>query len=174
LAKKFGSAPVQLAGMPNRVDFHVGEILTAQDGDHFMTKTSAPVKNTRAMIAGMDPIAMPGVWHFVTVADEGTVARLLPDALAMMREPEGVSLLVSQDVAAREGLLSDLAMAQILLQVTSALDGIGLTAAVSGALTDANIPCNVIAGALHDHIFVPVDVHARAVDILRATAASAR
>ena len=132
---------------------------------------SRPVKDTTAMIAGMDPVAMQGVWHFATV-DDKTATRLLPDALAMMREPEGMSLLLSEDTATREGLLGDLPMAQILLQVTSALDGVGLTAAVSAALTKADIPCNVIAGALHDHIFVPVDEAARAVDILRARAAT--
>jgi hypothetical protein len=134
---------------------------------------SGPVKDTHAMIAGMDPVAMPGAWHFATV-DDKTATRLLPEIHAMMREPEGVSLVVSDEVAAREDLLSDLPMAQILLQVTSALDGVGLTAAVSAALTEAQIPCNVIAGALHDHIFVPVDAQARAVNILRATAAIAR
>ena len=129
------------------------------------------VKDTSAMIAGMDPVAMPGVWHFASV-DEKTATRLLPEAHAMMREPEGISLLLAEDTAAREGLQSDLPMAQILLQVTSALDGIGLTAAVSEALTRAQIPCNVIAGALHDHIFVPTRDAPRALEILKQTAAA--
>lgn len=135
---------------------------------------SGPVKDTAAMIAGMDPVRMPGEWHFVSLPEGSDQAvRLLPIAHAMMREPEGLSLLLDAAQAAREGLTSDLPMAQILLQVNSALDGVGLTAAVSVALGQAQIPCNVIAGALHDHIFVPVSQAETAVDILRGAAASA-
>ena len=47
------------------------------------------------------------------------------------------------------------AMRQITLGVFSALDGVGLTAAVSGALASLGIPCNVVAAYHHDHVFVP-------------------
>ena len=49
----------------------------------------------------------------------------------------------------------------------SALDAVGLTAAVAGALAEAGISCNVLAGAHHDHLLVPVD---RADDALVALA----
>jgi hypothetical protein len=51
------------------------------------------------------------------------------------------------------------------LEVHSALEAVGLTAAISNVLKDAGISCNVVAGYTHDHLFVPVD---RAQDALAA------
>jgi hypothetical protein len=45
------------------------------------------------------------------------------------------------------------------------LSAVGLTAAVSAALTAEGISCNVVAAYGHDHLFVPAD---RAADALRA------
>ena len=135
---------------------------------------TAPVKDTRDMIAGMNPERQPGIWHFVSFAlGDPAADRLVSSAHATMREPEGLLLLLSEEVAADQGLLSDLPMAQILLSVHSALDAVGLTAAVAVALADHSIPCNVIAGARHDHIFVPVDDADRAVEILKVAADNA-
>jgi hypothetical protein len=52
------------------------------------------------------------------------------------------------------------------LTVHSSLEAVGLTAAVSRALTDANISCNVVAAYYHDHIFVPVQDAKRAMETL--------
>ncbi len=47
--------------------------------------------------------------------------------------------------------------AWITLEVHSALEAVGLTAAVARVLTDAGIPSNVIAALHHGHLFAPVD-----------------
>jgi hypothetical protein len=57
--------------------------------------------------------------------------------------------------------------AWITLTVHSDLNAVGLTAAFARALGEANISCNVIAAAYHDHIFVPVEEGERAVNVLR-------
>ncbi|QOF70735.1 ACT domain-containing protein [Aminobacter sp. SR38] len=46
-------------------------------------------------------------------------------------------------------------MRRITLNVYSALDGVGLTAAVATALARHAIPCNMVAAYHHDHAFVP-------------------
>ncbi|GIT90615.1 hypothetical protein JANAI62_10700 [Jannaschia pagri] len=123
-----------------------------------------PVRDTQAMISGMSPTARPGEWAFVTDPD----ADVLSQAIATMREAEGLSAIVPASLAP-----DALPMGQITLEVTSALDGVGLTAAVSMALADAGIACNMVAGHHHDHAFVPIADVDRAVAILRARARSA-
>lgn len=120
-----------------------------------------PVSDSGLMIAGMNPVRVLGRWVFRTVSEEELTA--LTDVQAMFREAEGISVLLP----AEDG---EAAMAQITLQVFSALEGVGLTVAVSTTLAEAGIPCNIIAATLHDHIFVPEDRCDEAIALLRARA----
>ncbi|WCI09543.1 ACT domain-containing protein [Arthrobacter sp. OVS8] len=52
------------------------------------------------------------------------------------------------------------------------LEAIGLTAAVSAALTEAKISCNVLAGFHHDHILVPVADADQALEVLHELVAA--
>lgn len=127
-----------------------------------------PVKDRSRMIADMSPRLCEGRFVFCSV-DAGRVdPDLLGAARATFREEEGLSLLVPVDVAAAAGLPTDLPMRQITLTVFSSLEGVGLTAAVSTALADRGIPCNVIAATLHDHVFVPEAMAQAAMDTLLA------
>ncbi len=119
------------------------------------------VRGTSAMIRGMAPRLVSGDVAFACVHE----LDVLPaEARALVREDEGVTLVLPLG----HSLLADdaLAMRQVTLTVHSALDGVGLTAAVAEALANAGIPCNVIAGYHHDHIYVPSKDAERAVDIL--------
>ncbi|MEM6589528.1 MAG: ACT domain-containing protein [Pseudomonadota bacterium] len=124
---------------------------------------SAPIKDRAAMIAGMAPVLNETVWHFCTGVDADASG-----ALAVFEEAEGRSLVLSDDLAAIRGFDRSQPMAQITLSVHSALDGVGLTAAVSVALADDGIPCNMVAAFHHDHAFVPWNMRDRAVEVLRA------
>ncbi len=95
------------------------------------------------MLAGMAPVLHPDPWRFMLL--EGDPPK---DAFALIREDEGVTAIVS-------GPGEGAAFARITLMVHSALEGVGLTAAVSGALAQAGIACNIVAGYYHDHLFVP-------------------
>ncbi len=59
-------------------------------------------------------------------------------------------------------------LARITLNVHSALEAVGLTAAVATALTREGISANVVAAYYHDHIFVPEVDAERALEALRA------
>ncbi|MGR3323386.1 MAG: ACT domain-containing protein [Pseudooceanicola sp.] len=131
------------------------------------------VSGARAMIAGMEPELAPGVFHFCA-CPEADRDMLLPRALASFAEPEGLSLILSSGEARAAGLPLDLPMRRITLRVHSALDGVGLTAAVSGALAGAGIPCNMVAALRHDHVFVPEADAERALAILAALSADQR
>lgn len=99
-----------------------------------------------------------------------TVADELPQGctiFATVREPEGLTLVLEQAEADWLGLAYDYVAAIITLTVHSSLQAVGLTAAVSQALTAAGISCNVTAGAFHDHLLVPWDRRADALAALQ-------
>lgn len=102
-----------------------------------------------------------------------TVARLPHDlpVVAMIREDEGLSIVVEQDRADLLGLGYDFVAAMITLRVHSSLEAVGLTAAVATALARAGISCNVVAGNQHDHLFVPAERAGEALHVLEELAA---
>jgi hypothetical protein len=120
------------------------------------------IRDGTAMVRAMRPERVPGAFAFVSMTAEAA-APLMSRARGVFVE-EDVSLLLPVAEDAPD------AMAQITLQVHSALDGVGLTAAVAGALAAEGIPCNMIAATHHDHVFVPVALADRAVAVLEARA----
>lgn len=111
----------------------------------------------------MTPELKPGAYVFCA-AEGRDWAALEP--LAMFREAEGVSLILERHAAEAAGLSIEAPMALITLNVYSALDGVGLTAAVASALAGAGIACNMVAALNHDHVFVPVDRAEEALGVL--------
>lgn len=101
-------------------------------------------------------------WRFVVVADGDLPADAPTDAFALIREDEGLTAIVPDEGGD---------FARITLMVHSALEGVGLTAAVSGALASAGIACNVVAGFHHDHLFVPWERRDEALAVLQRLAA---
>ncbi|RBP09233.1 hypothetical protein DFR50_12270 [Roseiarcus fermentans] len=126
------------------------------------------------MVAGMRPVLEAGDVVFCTTRDDALVAAAAPAALALFREAEGVSLILPHATAERLGFAVDLPMRRIVLSVASALDGVGLTAAVAGALAREGIPCNVVAAFHHDHVFAPSAMAERALAALEALQAAAQ
>ena len=123
------------------------------------------------LLASMEPALNPGTFAFV-LAQPGI--RVPPDQIiASVREPEGLSLVIPEPLAHELGLPVAYSAAWITLTVHSDLAAIGLTAAFSGALGQAGIGCNVIAGVHHDHLFVPADRATEAMTILQEMAAGA-
>ncbi len=129
-----------------------------------------PIAGRRAMIAAMAPRLDALRWHFCTTSDAGLAGRAAPRALGSFAEREGMSFILEEAAARELGFDTALPMAWITLDVHSALDGVGLTAAVAGALADEGIACNIVAARHHDHLFVPVADGPRAMDLLQALA----
>jgi hypothetical protein len=130
-----------------------------------------PVRDTAAMIAGMAPVRRAGTYVFCATAHPEVSARLASKAFAVVREDEGDTLLLPAALAETEGFDTALPMTCLTLSVHSALEGVGLTAAVATALARAGIPCNVVAAYHHDHLFVPAGDAERALGVLEALAA---
>ena len=119
------------------------------------------------LLAAMEPRLLPEEFVFCTVAHQrNEVVGDLP-ALATFREEEGLSLVLERNLAERQGLQYGPIMRCISLTVRSALDAVGLTAAISGRLARQGISANVIAAYFHDHVFVPAAQAEEALEALR-------
>ncbi|GCB88648.1 acetyltransferase [Streptomyces noursei] len=115
------------------------------------------------LLGGMRPQLNPGRYVFATVAG-GVPPGLAP--VVTVAEPEGLTLVLRQEDADAAGLAYAYVAGWITLRVHSALEAVGLTAAVATALADAGLSCNVVAGFHHDHLFVPYESAGRAVAVL--------
>lgn len=113
----------------------------------------------------MEPVLNEGVFAFVSVADSVALGSIEP--VATIREQEGVSAIIRESDANELGFPVLLRAAWITLKVQSDLQAVGFTAAFSSALGAAGISCNVVAGAWHDHIFVPVEQADQAIAVLQ-------
>jgi hypothetical protein len=126
---------------------------------------SEPIRALDRLLREMAPELQPGAYAYVSLPLQPPPPWSL--AVATIREAEGWSLIVDEAEARTRGWHIHARCAWISLRVHSDLHAIGLTAAVAQALAAAGIACNVVAGALHDHLFVPVDQAERALAILR-------
>ena len=108
----------------------------------------------------------PGAWCMVSGVE-------LPDDVkvqASILEGEGTTSVISVLDANRLGITPGFVMAWLTLDVNSALDSVGLTAAVATALATCGLSCNVLAAFHHDHLLVSFDEQDRAIEVLQTLA----
>lgn len=121
----------------------------------------------KTLLESLHPVARDGEYVYALWPH----GRPLEGAVeAAVREAEGLTVVLRRDEADTLGLSYDFVASWITLQIHSALEAVGLTAAVSAALTHAGISCNVLAGFHHDHLLVPVGDADRAMEVLRLLA----
>ncbi|MCX4911713.1 ACT domain-containing protein [Streptomyces sp. NBC_00878] len=120
------------------------------------------------LLSGMAPVLHPGRFVFTTIP--GTTAPPGLSPVVTVVEDEGLTLVVQQEEADAARLTYDYVAGWITLRIHSALDAVGLTAAVAQALAEAGLSCNVVAGFHHDHLFVPHERAAEAVALLERLA----
>ncbi len=95
---------------------------------------------------------------------------MMKDAICLFREKEGTTVILPKPNADQANLPYTGTYAWITLTVHSSLEAVGLTAAVSQALTNANISCNIVAAYHHDHLFVPSSDAEKAMAVLQKLA----
>lgn len=118
-----------------------------------------------ALLHSLDPVINPGEYVFCTIQ-----SAILPagvHALMTFQEHEGLTFILDLLQAESLGISHSDPFAWITLKVYSSLTAVGLTAAVSAALAQAGIACNMAAGFHHDHCFVPIQQADRAMAVLR-------
>ena len=105
------------------------------------------------LLKSMSPELIEGDYVFCTV--EGGLADYVHlNPMATFREKEGLTLVLTEEVATQTQLSFDGVFSMITLSVHSSLEAVGLTAAFATKLGSYGISANVIAGYYHDHIFV--------------------
>ncbi|MGK5630792.1 ACT domain-containing protein [Streptomyces sp. URMC 123] len=125
-------------------------------------------RDLTTLLTSARPRLNPGGYVFTTVPDGTVPTGVRP--VVTVTEDEGLTLVVPREQADAAGLPYDYVAGWITLRVHSALDAVGLTAAVARVLADAGLSCNVVAGFHHDHLFVPLERAAEAVALLDALA----
>lgn len=117
---------------------------------------SKPISDLAQLLASMTPELNPRRVAFLTFASHENP---FPPAstICTFRESEGLTVVADLAVAEETGHPIVFKAAWITLTVHSDFEAVGLTAAFAKTLGDAGISANVIAGAFHDHIFVPLE-----------------
>ena len=123
------------------------------------------------LLRSMSPQLNAGEYVFCTLRDSQLPEGL--ETIGSFREEEGLTVILERSHAEQTGFSFDYVAAWITLNVHSALEAVGLTAAFATALGKAGISCNVIAGYYHDHLFVGQADAERAMQVLRDLAANA-
>ncbi len=122
------------------------------------------ITDLQQLIANMEPVLNEGEYVFVSVSDITTIPRAM--TICEMREKEGITVVLAKKDAIALGLAFEFVAAWITLNIHSALEAVGLTAAFATALGKNDISCNVIAGYYHDHIFVDTKDKEKAMNVL--------
>lgn len=125
-----------------------------------------------AMLESLRVTVRPDRYVVVALPQEAPVPPVADGVAAVIDEAEGPTVIATLARANAEGWPQDFIAAWLTLDVHSALEAVGLTAAFSRALGRAGIPCNVIAGFYHDHILVPHDKSEAAVEVIEALASA--
>lgn len=123
------------------------------------------ITDLETLLREMRPDLRPGDYVYCNAPEEDA-SWLSLKPLGFFREEEGITLILDKADADKAGLAYGPVMRCITLTVHSALEAVGLTAAVAVALTRHGISANVVAAYHHDHIFVPADDAERALAAL--------
>lgn len=131
----------------------------------FRTTPSKGETDLSVLLNTMHPQLHEGDYVFCTGADR----QKIPDnnLIMLFKEEESETVIVPKETADNLGLNYSFIASWITLTVHSSLEAVGLTAAISKALSQSCISCNVVAAYYHDHIFVSRSEATRAMQVLQ-------
>src|SRR4026208_1231304 len=99
--------------------------------------------NLNTLLREMKPELNAGEYVFSLTASINSDD--LQDLICFFREEEGTTVILPKQMADQANLPYTGTYSWITLTIHSSLEAVGLTAAVSQALTDANNSCNIVA-----------------------------
>ena len=107
------------------------------------------------LLKGLSPELLSEHYVFVTLPNFSAQQFNLLKPLGVFQEAEGTTLILNELTARDAGLEFEGVFRCITCKVHSSLEAVGMTAAMSAALTAQGVSANVVAAYYHDHIFVP-------------------
>ena len=110
-------------------------------------------RNLDKLLQLMAPRVHPETFVFCCFRDFRLPQSLEP--ISTFAEAEGLTAIVPKKQAEALGIGFQFESAMVTLSVHSSLETIGFLARISVAVAAKGIPCNVVSGYFHDHLFVP-------------------
>ena len=123
--------------------------------------------NLQDLLRSIEPELRDRTYVFCTVPDEMR-DELESRAVLLFREREGLTAVLPKTDAERIGIDYAFPSRMITLTVHSSLYAVGLLAAVTQVLAQADISVNVVSAFYHDYLFVPEHRAVEALQILSA------
>lgn len=131
----------------------------------------AAERNLGALLRGLKPMLAEEEHGFATIPmGAGWPQGLVP--VATFAEVEGASVIALRSILEGIGIEHESGWAKISIGANSALDSVGLTAAIATALAEKGISANIVAAYHHDHVFVPWDRRDEAMEALETLSAN--
>ena len=136
-----------------------------------MTQSDAGgVSDLPALLQSMHPALIGQPFVFASIP-RPALAGLTFMPMGTFCESEGVTVIATQTQARNAGWPVEDAWGCITLMVHSSLHAVGFLAAITSALAREGISVNPVSGYYHDHLFVPWEDRARAMEALFALGA---
>jgi hypothetical protein len=114
------------------------------------------------LLGSLRPVLHEDVFVFCTHSE------VAGDPVCIVREREGLTLILRRAEAERLRIAYTFPCRMITLEVHSSLEAVGLMARVSSALAAEGISVNPVSGYFHDHLFVPAERAEDAMEVLRS------
>lgn len=121
-------------------------------------------KDLKTLLKSLKPILNNGEYVFCTLPDLSKISS--EEIICLFRESEGITIIITKELADKYELQYSYVARWITLQVHSSLSAVGLTATFAKAVMDENISCNVVAAFYHDHIFIDYKDSEKAMEVL--------
>jgi hypothetical protein len=121
-------------------------------------------KDLKTLLKSLKPILNNGEYVFCSLPDLSKISS--EEIVCLFRESEGITVIITKELANKYELQYSYVARWITLQVHSSLSAVGLTATFAKALMDENISCNVVAAFYHDHIFIDSKDSEKAMEVL--------
>jgi hypothetical protein len=123
------------------------------------------------LLKNMKPAHVPGSYIFANITED-KLKNLGSTPLLVFREDEGITVIVSKEIANKFALHSESEWGLISMTVHSDLEAVGFLAKVTSVLAEAGITANTVSAFYHDHIFVPSDRVQDAIELLKNLSSS--